>query len=69
MRHGQSMYEVEKYNNVNVMGTAHMLEILANSNHNVKKVVVASSRSIMVKVNIIVKIMEFNILQEERRRI
>ena len=43
---GQSMYEVEKYTNVNVMGTAHMLEILANSNHNVKKIVVASSRSI-----------------------
>ena len=43
---GQSMYEVEKYNDVNVMGTAHMLEILANSNHNVKKIVVASSRAI-----------------------
>ena len=43
---GQSMYEVEKYNNVNVMGTAYMLEILANSNHNVKKIIVASSRAI-----------------------
>ena len=40
------MYELEKYNNVNVMGTSHMLEILANSNHNVKKIIVASSRSI-----------------------
>ncbi|MBT6699180.1 MAG: SDR family NAD(P)-dependent oxidoreductase [Flavobacteriales bacterium] len=43
---GQSIYEVERYTNVNVMGTAHMLEILANSNHNVKKIVVASSRAI-----------------------
>jgi dTDP-L-rhamnose 4-epimerase len=43
---GQSMYEVEKYNNVNVMGTAYMLEILANSNHNVKKIIIASSRAI-----------------------
>ena len=43
---GQSMYEVEKYTNVNVIGTSHMLEILANSNHNVKKIIVASSRSI-----------------------
>ena len=43
---GQSMYELEKYTNVNVIGTSHMLEILANSNHNVKKIIVASSRSI-----------------------
>ena len=43
---GQSMYEVEKYNDINVMGTANMLELLANSNHNIKKIVVASSRSI-----------------------
>ena len=43
---GQSMYEVEKYTNVNVIGTSHMIEILANSNHNVKKIIVASSRSI-----------------------
>ena len=43
---GQSMYEVEKYTNVNVIGTSHMLEILASSNHNVKKIIVASSRSI-----------------------
>lgn len=43
---GQSMYEVEKYTNVNVIGTSYMLEILANSNHNVKKIIVASSRSI-----------------------
>ena len=25
---GQSMYEVEKYNDVNIMGTAHLLELL-----------------------------------------
>ena len=43
---GQSMYELEKYTNVNVIGTSHMLEILANSNHNVEKIIVASSRSI-----------------------
>ena len=40
------MYEVEKYNDVNVMGTSHMLEILANSHHNVNKIIVASSRAI-----------------------
>ena len=43
---GQSMYEVEKYNEINVMGTANMLELLANSNHNIKKIIVASSRAI-----------------------
>ncbi|WP_346238513.1 NAD-dependent epimerase/dehydratase family protein [Niabella insulamsoli] len=43
---GQSMYEIEKYTNVNIGGTALMLDILANQSHSVKKVVVASSRSI-----------------------
>ena len=43
---GQSMYEVEKYVNVNINGTALMLNLLVNGSYNVKKVVVASSRSI-----------------------
>lgn len=43
---GQSMYEIEKYTNVNIGGTAIMLDLLANTSHTVKKVVVASSRSI-----------------------
>ncbi|MGY8987251.1 MAG: SDR family NAD(P)-dependent oxidoreductase [Flavobacteriales bacterium] len=42
----QSMYEVEKYNDVNIMGTAHLLEILVNTKHSVKKMIVASSRAI-----------------------
>ena len=43
---GQSMYCIEKYTEVNIKGTAIMLDILANSKHNVKKIVIASSRSI-----------------------
>ena len=43
---GQSMYEIQKYVDVNVNGTAIMLDLLANTNHHVKKVVIASSRSI-----------------------
>lgn len=43
---GQSMYEIHKYVDVNINGTAIMLDILANSSHNVKKVIIASSRSI-----------------------
>jgi dTDP-L-rhamnose 4-epimerase len=43
---GQSMYEIQKYIDVNVNGTAIMLDILANKPHHVKKIVVASSRSI-----------------------
>lgn len=43
---GQSMYEVEKYVDVNINGTALMLNLLVNGAYNVKKVVVASSRSI-----------------------
>lgn len=44
---GQSMYCIEKYAEVNMQGTAIMLDILANDKtHQVKKVVVASSRSV-----------------------
>lgn len=43
---GQSMYEVEKYVDVNINGTALMLNLLVNGSYSVKKVVVASSRSI-----------------------
>ena len=43
---GQSMYEVQRYNDVNIMGTSNLLQILTNSNHSVKKIILASSRSI-----------------------
>jgi dTDP-L-rhamnose 4-epimerase len=43
---GQSMYEIEKYVDVNIRGTSIMLDILANQKHSIKKIVVASSRSI-----------------------
>ena len=43
---GQSMYEVQKYVDVNVTGTSLMLDLLVNGNYHVKKIVVASSRSI-----------------------
>ena len=43
---GQSMYEVERYVNVNIRGTALLLDFLANNEHQIQKVVVASSRAI-----------------------
>ena len=43
---GQSMYEIEKYVNVNIGGTAILLDILANQKTDVKRVVVAESRAI-----------------------
>ncbi len=43
---GQSMYEIKRYVDVNIGGTALMLDLLANTKHQVRKVVVASSRSI-----------------------
>jgi dTDP-L-rhamnose 4-epimerase len=43
---GQSMYQIEQYVNVNIGGTAILLDLLANSENNVRKVVIASSRSI-----------------------
>jgi len=43
---GQSMYEISRYNEVNILGTTHLLDILANDNHSIKKMIIASSRSI-----------------------
>jgi dTDP-L-rhamnose 4-epimerase len=43
---GQSMYCIEKYTQVNIQGTAIMLDILANNENSVEKIVIASSRSI-----------------------
>lgn len=43
---GQSMYEIEKYVDVNIKGTAILLDILTNTKHTIKKMVIASSRSI-----------------------
>lgn len=43
---GQSMYEIEKYLNVNIIGTGIILDFLANEKHNVKRVIIASSRAI-----------------------
>ncbi|NDP27602.1 MAG: NAD-dependent epimerase/dehydratase family protein [Flavobacterium sp.] len=43
---GQSMYQIYKYANVNIVGTAILLDILANSKHTIKIIIVASSRAI-----------------------
>ena len=42
---GQSQYLIDKYVDVNVTGTAKMLDYLANHEHNVKKLLVAASMS------------------------
>lgn len=43
---GQSMYEIEKYVDTNIGGTALLLDILTNTKHHVRRVVVAESRAI-----------------------
>ena len=43
---GQSMYEVQKYVDVNINGTAIFLDYLVNEKHNIQKVIIASSRAI-----------------------
>lgn len=43
---GQSMYEIEKYVNTNIGGTALLLDILTNEKHSIKRVLVAESRAI-----------------------
>lgn len=43
---GQSMYEIQRYTNVNVTGTSIFLDYLTNEKHSIEKVIVASSRAI-----------------------
>lgn len=43
---GQSMYEIDRYVEANVGGTAKLLDVLANEEHSVRRLVIASSRSI-----------------------
>ncbi|MDQ1083266.1 MULTISPECIES: NAD(P)-dependent oxidoreductase [Microbacterium] len=43
---GQSMYEIDRYVEVNIGGTAKLMDLLTNESHGVERVVVASSRSI-----------------------
>jgi len=42
---GQSMYQVRDYVDVNVTGTAKLLNLLVNKKHHVKKLIIASSMS------------------------
>lgn len=43
---GQSMYEIDRYVETNVGGTAKLLDLLAAGDHSVRRIVIASSRSI-----------------------
>jgi len=43
---GQSMYQIQKYVDVNTLGTAKLLDILVNEEHDVKKLLIASSMGI-----------------------
>jgi len=42
----QSMYEIARYTETNVIGTARLLDHLANHQHMVRKIILASSRSV-----------------------
>ena len=43
---GQSMYQISQYSDVNVMGTAIMLEAIIESPSNIKKIIFSSSRAV-----------------------
>lgn len=43
---GQSMYEINKYIDVNISGTAKLLEVITNEKNQVKKLVIAASRAV-----------------------
>ena len=42
---GQSQYEIHRYVDININGTAHLLDLLASTKHRVKKLLVAGSMS------------------------
>lgn len=43
---GQSMYEIDRYYRVNVQATAVLFDILANTQHSVRNIILSSSRSV-----------------------
>ncbi|MCM8802240.1 MAG: SDR family NAD(P)-dependent oxidoreductase, partial [Candidatus Omnitrophica bacterium] len=43
---GQSQYKIEEYIDVNIRGTANLLDLIVNTKNHVKKIIVASSMSI-----------------------
>ena len=43
---GQSMYELNKYTSVNILGTSNLLETILKNNLGVKKIILSSSRSV-----------------------
>ncbi|MFC6267283.1 NAD-dependent epimerase/dehydratase family protein [Frigoriflavimonas asaccharolytica] len=43
---GQSMYEISKYTETNILGTSQMLEVLMTEKHSIKKIILASTRAV-----------------------
>lgn len=43
---GQSMYQINRYNEVNIMGTSNIFQAISNTKAKVKKIVLSSSRSV-----------------------
>jgi len=64
---GQSMYSIRHYNDVNIAGTALLLDLISNLRYPVKKIVVASSRAIYGEGNICVVGMGLFIRKSEKQ--
>ncbi len=43
---GQSMYEIHSYCDINIGGTAMLLDVLANTTHQVRRIILSSSRAV-----------------------
>ena len=43
---GQSMYEINKYTDVNIKGTSNLLQVILNNKFPIKKIILSSSRSV-----------------------
>jgi len=43
---GQSMYRIAEDTNINVLGTAKLMDYIVNNPHNIQKIVIASSRAV-----------------------
>lgn len=42
---GQSQYQIKHYTDINIMGTANLLDLMVNTEHDIKKLIVAASMS------------------------
>lgn len=64
---GQSMYQINQYNEVNIMGTSNLFQAISTTGTKIKKIVLASSRSVYGEGKY--RCMEHGIMYPDRRKV